>query len=58
MVNFPYAHIKSKYGKRATLIYSDTDSLIYLVGTHDVYEDMIKYNDMFGFSDYPKDHKL
>jgi hypothetical protein len=58
MVNFHYKHIKSKYGKNATLIYSDTDSLIYLIITDDVYEDMIQDNDMFDFSDYPKDNKL
>ena len=58
MVNFHDKHIKSKYGKNATLIYSDTYSSICLIITDDVYEDMIKYNDMFDFSDYPTDHKL
>ena len=29
-VNFDYKHIKSKYGKRATLTYSDTYSLFIL----------------------------
>ena len=58
MVNFHYKHIKSKYGKKATLIYSDTDSLIYLIITDDIYDDMVQDNDMFDFSDYPKDHKL
>ena len=36
MVNFHYEHIKSNYGKTATLIYSDTDSLIYVIITDDV----------------------
>ena len=58
MVNFHYKHIKSKYGKNAILIYSDTDSLIYVIITDDVHEDMIKDNGMFDFSDYPSDHKL
>ena len=57
MVNFYYKHIKSKSGKNATLICSDTYSLIYLIITDDVYEDMIRYNDMFEFSDCPTDHK-
>ena len=58
MVRFHYKHIKSKYGKSAILIYSDTYSLIYLSITDDVYENMIKDNDMFDFSDYPPDHEL
>jgi len=58
ILNFHYKLIKSKYGKSATLIFSDTDSLVCLIITDDVYEDMIKYNDMFDFSDYPSDHKL
>ena len=33
-------------------------SLIYLIITDDVCEDMMKYNNMFDFSDYPKYHKL
>ena len=44
--------------KNATLIYSDTDSLIYTIITDDVYEDMIKYNGLFDFSDYQPEHKL
>ena len=42
MVNFHSKHIKSKYGRGATLIYSDTDSLIYPVITYDVYEKYAK----------------
>ena len=57
MVNFHYKHIKTKYGKNVTLIYRDTDSLIYLIITNVVYEDMIKYSDMFDFSEYPSDSK-
>ena len=30
MVNFHYKHIQSNYGKNITLIYSDTDNLIYM----------------------------
>ena len=57
MANVHYKHIKSTYGKNATLIYSDTDNLMYRIITDDVYEDMTKHNDMFDFSDYPKDHQ-
>ena len=31
MVNFHYKHVKSTYGKNATLIHSDTYSLIFLL---------------------------
>ena len=58
MANFHYKHIKSQHGKNATSIYSDTDSLIYLSITDDVYEDMIQDNDMFDFSEYPLEHEL
>ena len=43
MVSFHYKHVKSKYYKNATLIYSDTYSLIYLIITEDIYEYMITY---------------
>ena len=54
MVNFHCKDLKSKYGKNASLIYSDTDSLLYVVITDDVYKDMIKDNDMFGFFRLPQ----
>ncbi|GES92048.1 uncharacterized protein LOC114539624 [Rhizophagus clarus] len=57
MYNF-YNHIKRKYGDRAKLCYTDTDSLIIKIETEDVYADMIEDADLYDFSDYPEEHPL
>ncbi|KFM69574.1 hypothetical protein X975_03200, partial [Stegodyphus mimosarum] len=51
-------HIKPKYGAKATLLFSDTDSLCYVVETKDIYADMKKDLHLFDTSDYPQDHPL
>src|SRR5947207_1121213 len=51
--DFWYNHIKRKYGKRARLCYTDTDSFIIEIETEDIYADMIKDADLYDFSDYP-----
>jgi hypothetical protein len=53
---FPYDRIKKKYEDRATLLYTDCDSLIYEIQTEDIYKDMKEDEDLYDFSDYPKDH--
>ena len=57
MYDFHYNYIKKKYGDRATLLFTDTDSLAYELKTDDFYADI---NDdiesRFDTSDYPKDH--
>jgi hypothetical protein len=58
MYDFHYNTIKSKYGEKASLMFTDTDSLCYEIETEDIYEDMGKMGDQFDFSDYPKDHPL
>ena len=40
MYNFHYKHMKPKYGSDAKLLYTDTDSLIYEIGTEDCYRDI------------------
>ena len=58
MYRFHYDYIKATYGERASLLFTDTDSLTYLVETDDVYLDMLKNSDLFDTSNYAKDHPL
>jgi len=57
MYDFHYNYIKKKYGDRAKLLFTDTDSLCYEIETKDFYAD-IKPDVMglFDTSDYPKNH--
>jgi hypothetical protein len=50
MYQFHYDTIKARYGNKATLLYTDTDSLVYEIKTHDVYQDMLEMKDKFGFN--------
>jgi len=56
MYDFHYNYIKKLYGTKATLLFTDTDSLCYLIETEDIYQDMLKRQELFDFSDYPEDH--
>ena len=58
MYDFHYKYIKEKYGNRACLLFSDTDSLCYSITTVDIYQDMVEDKDRFDFSGYPKGHPL
>jgi len=40
MYDFLYNHIKAEYGYKASLLYTDTDSLLFQVESEDVYADM------------------
>ncbi|KAI8744649.1 hypothetical protein BgiMline_008451 [Biomphalaria glabrata] len=56
-----YCKIKQKYGDKAKLLFTDTDSLCYELETEDVYDDLQEdreLNDLIDFSNYPQDHKL
>ena len=58
MYDFHYNFIKAKYGDRARLLFTDTDSLCYIIITDDVYEDLYNHKDMFDNSDYSKSSKF
>jgi len=58
MYNFHYNYIKPKYGNKAQLLMTDTDSLMYHIQTKDFYEDMsLDVKTKFDTSNYPKNHK-
>ena len=58
MYDFHYNVIKRKYGEKAKLLFTDTDSLCYHIETEDVYKDMLDDKDLYDFADFPKHHFL
>ena len=54
MYDFHYNYIKSKYGDKAKLLFTDTDSLTYEIETSDAYTDFLQNKDIFDNSDYKK----
>ncbi len=59
MYRFHYDYVKPKWGDKAALLFTDTDSLCYEIQTDDIYED-IKDDapEWFDTSNYEKDHPL
>ena len=57
MYDFHYSYMKPKYGEKAKLLFTDTDSLAYEIKTKDFYKDIS--DDVvakFDTSNFPKDH--
>ena len=59
MYRFHYDYVKPKWGNKAALLFTDTDSLCYEIQTDDFYED-IKDDapEWFDTSNYEEDHPL
>ena len=51
MYDFHYDFIKNKYGDKAKLLFTDTDSLCYEIQTKNIYKDMYDNKEMFDLSD-------
>ena len=57
MYEFHYNYIKPKYGDKAKLLFTDTDSLMYEIKTENFYKDISgDVKDRFDTSDYPPNH--
>ena len=57
MYDFHYNYIKEKYGHRAKLLMTDTDSLIYEIKTDDFYKDIAQdVESKFDTSEFDKNH--
>ena len=57
MYDFYYSYIKNKYGDKAKLLFTETDSLAYEIKTEDFYADIAgDVVKRFDTSDFPKDH--
>ena len=54
MYDFHYNYIKDKYGDKARLLFTETDSLTYEIEADDVYQDFWNDKDKFDNSDYPE----
>ena len=57
MYEFHYNYIKPKYGDKAKLLFTYTDSLMYEIKTKDFYKDIsVDVKNRFDTSDYPPNH--
>ena len=55
---FHYQQIIAKYGKKAKLAYTDTDSFVYLIETKNIYDDMAANIHAFDTSEYTTTHPV
>ena len=49
-----YNFIRNKYGVKAEKLLNDTNSLIYIIKTENIFEDLYKDKEIFGFTNYQK----
>ena len=59
MYDFHYNYMKVRYpGDKLKLLFTDTDSLAYAIETKNIYDDMAEDQQLYDFSNYPKNHPL
>ena len=58
LYGFHYKEMKPRYGDSITVVYKDTDSLLYRVETNNLYSDMGNLKHLLDLSDYPTSHPL
>jgi len=57
MYQFHYRFMLQCYQQsQVSLLYTDTDSLIYSIKTQDIYQDMFDHGEEYDFSNYPEGH--
>ena len=57
MFDFRYGYVKLKWGEKAKLLFTDTDSLMYEIETEDFYKDIAPdVHEWFDTSNYPTKH--
>ena len=57
MYRFHYEYILSKFGDKAQLLFTDTDSLAYMIRTEDFFNDVKNdVEEWIDTSNYPKNH--
>ena len=56
MYDFHYNFIKKNFDAKS--LFTDTDSLTYKIESKNVYEEFLKWKDLFEFSNFPKDSKI
>ena len=57
MYRFHYEYIKPMYGDRAKLLFTETNSLMYEIQTHNFYKDISPdVSEMFDTSNFSPDH--
>ena len=58
MYDFYYNQMKTPYGERCQVLYTDTYSLLLEIESEDIYGDMAMRAELYDTSDYPREHPL
>jgi hypothetical protein len=58
MYDFHYNTMKKRYGDKCSLLFTDTDSLMYHIETEDIYKDMAENKNLYDLGGYVKTNPL